>query len=88
VVRAGGGLSAVESVLGAKTADAAYKTLVELHLAEGVFQSLATTISQKARGYVQKYGNVPLTVGTVLFDRQGQIISQDAIADLLLEQFH
>ncbi|MBD2463733.1 cobalt-precorrin-5B (C(1))-methyltransferase [Oscillatoria sp. FACHB-1407] len=80
VVRAGGDLSAVEAVLAAKTADEAYKALVELNLADTVFSTLATTISQKAQAYVQKYGNVTLTVGTSLFDRQGQIIGQDAIA--------
>lgn len=86
VVRAGGSLPAVESVLAAKTADAAYKTLVELKLADGVFQALATTISQKAQAYVQKYGNVVLNVGTVLFDRQGHIIGQDAIATQLMQK--
>ena len=86
VVRAGGSLQAVESVLAAKTADAAYKTLVELELADLVFHALANTISQKAQAYVQKYGNVPLKVGTVLFDRQGQTIGQDAIALQLIEQ--
>lgn len=85
VVRAGGTLSAVEAVLAAKTADAAYKSLVELNLADPVFQILASTISQKAQSYVQKYGNVELQIGTVLFDRQGQIITQDAIATQLLD---
>jgi cobalt-precorrin-5B (C1)-methyltransferase len=76
----------VESVLAAKTADAAYKALVELQLANAVFSTLATTISQKAQAYVQKYGDVTLTIGTVLFDRQGQIIGQDAIATRWLAQ--
>lgn len=80
VVRVGGDRQAVEAVLNAKTADAAYQSLVELNLAEVVFASLATRISQKATAYVQKYGDVPLTIGTVLFDRQGQMIAQDAIA--------
>ncbi|HIK10053.1 MAG TPA: cobalt-precorrin-5B (C(1))-methyltransferase [Oscillatoriaceae cyanobacterium M33_DOE_052] len=77
VVRAGGSLEAVQAVLAAKTADAAYKILVDLNLAEVVFQGLAKMISEKAQAYVQKYGNVPLQVSTILFDRQGQIIAQD-----------
>lgn len=80
VARTGGSLSTIEAVLASKTADAAYQSLVALDLAEKVFQALATTISQRAQAYVKKYGNVALTVGTVLFDRQGQVIAQDAIA--------
>jgi cobalt-precorrin-5B (C1)-methyltransferase len=87
VVRAGGNLQAVESVLAAKTADAAYKTLVELELADSVFHALANAVSQKAQAYVQKYANVPLKVGTILFDRQGQIIAQEALALQLIEQW-
>ncbi|MBV9386433.1 MAG: cobalt-precorrin-5B (C(1))-methyltransferase [Chroococcidiopsidaceae cyanobacterium CP_BM_ER_R8_30] len=84
VARTGGSLSAVESVLAAETADAAYKSLVELKLADVVFQALATTISQKAQAYVKKYGDVVLNIGTVLFDRQGQIIAQDALSTQLM----
>jgi cobalt-precorrin-5B (C1)-methyltransferase len=77
VARTGGGLSAIETVLEAKTADDAYKSLVELKLADRVFQVLATTISQKAQAYVKKYGNVLLKIGTILINRQGQVIAQD-----------
>jgi cobalt-precorrin-5B (C1)-methyltransferase len=86
IVRAGGSLQAVSAVLAAKTADAAYQTLVEWALADQVFTALAQSISQKAQAYVQKYGNVSLSVGTILFDRQGQRIGQDAIASQLLQQ--
>jgi cobalt-precorrin-5B (C1)-methyltransferase len=79
-IKVGGTLQAVESVLAAKTADAAYKTLVELNLADDVFQALAKSISTKANAYVRKYADVDLKIGTILFDRQGQIIAQDAIA--------
>jgi cobalt-precorrin-5B (C1)-methyltransferase len=80
VARTGGSLSAIEAVLAARTADDAYKILVELDLADIVFPALATTISQKAQAYVKKYGDVVLTIGTVLLNRQGQVIAQDAIA--------
>jgi cobalt-precorrin-5B (C1)-methyltransferase len=80
-----GDLAAVRSVLDAPTADAAYKILVELGLAEAVFGELAQKISQRGSGYVRKYGNVEMRVGTVLCDRQGQIISQDAEATQILQ---
>jgi cobalt-precorrin-5B (C1)-methyltransferase len=84
VVAVGGDLSAVRSILAAETADAAYQELVNLGLAEAVFAQLALKISQKSRLYIQKYANVDLTVGTLLFDRKGQIISQDIQATQLM----
>ncbi|MGK7905207.1 MAG: cobalt-precorrin-5B (C(1))-methyltransferase CbiD [Hormoscilla sp.] len=84
VVQMGGDLPAVRAVLNAKTADAAYQELVKLGLAEAVFGYLAESITQKAQDYVKKYANVSLKVGTILFDRQGKIISQDPHAGELL----
>ncbi|HAN73506.1 MAG TPA: cobalt-precorrin-5B (C(1))-methyltransferase [Planktothrix sp. UBA8407] len=86
VVKAGGSLETVQAVLDTKTADEAYKLLVEMGLAAPVFDILAETISQKAQKYVQKYGNVSLKIGVVLFDRQGKIIAQTAIATELIAQ--
>ena len=85
VVRIAGNIAAAQAVLNAKTADAAYKTLVELGFAESVFEALAQMISEKAQAYVQKYANVALKVGTVLCDRQGDIIIRDAIAAEILK---
>jgi cobalt-precorrin-5B (C1)-methyltransferase len=84
VVQVGGDLEAVKSVLNSKTADAAYHKLVELNLAESVFGYLAEKISQKSMAYVQKYADVSLKVGTILFDRKGEIICQDGSAGELL----
>ncbi len=84
VVEVGGSLEAVKAVLGSKTADAAYKKLVELGLSKSVFTVLAGKISQKARDYVQKYADVSMRVGTILFDRQGEIISRSITANELL----
>ena len=84
MVTVGGDIQAVQAVLDAKTADAAHKKLIELGLSESVFGILAEKISQKAQAYVQKYANVALKVGTVLFDRKGEIISQDSQAKELL----
>jgi len=80
VAEVGGDIQPVHAVLQAQTADAAHKILVELGLADAVFRTLAAKISQKAENYVKKYANVFLPVGVILFDRKGQIITQDVKA--------
>jgi cobalt-precorrin-5B (C1)-methyltransferase len=85
VIQTGGNLQAAQSVLAVKTADVAYKTLVTLGLDQRTFRWLAERISQQSVAYVQKYANRSLTVGTILFDRQGQIISQDAAASTVID---
>jgi cobalt-precorrin-5B (C1)-methyltransferase len=87
VVRTGGDLVAVEAVLNSKTADAAYQSLVAIGIAPQVFDALAAQVSAKGAAYVQKYGNVAIEIGTILCDRQGQIISQDKTAIELLKMF-
>lgn len=74
VVEARGDIQIVQTVLQAKTADAAYKVLVEFNLANKVFAILAHKIIGKAKSYVQKYANIELDVKVILFDRQGNII--------------
>ncbi len=86
VVNVGGDLAAVREILAMRTADAAQKKLIELELADAVFRHLAQNISQKAEAYVRKYADTSLTVGTVLFDRQGEIISQNPQATALITQ--
>jgi cobalt-precorrin-5B (C1)-methyltransferase len=87
VVKAGGNLAAVEAVLQSKTADAAYQALVAIGIAPLVFDALATQVSAKGAAYVQKYGNATIEVGTILCDRQGQVISQDTKAIESLKYF-
>jgi len=77
VVEVGGDIEAVRAVLQAKTADEAYKKLVELNLADVVFKNLAQKISQKAESYVKKYADVEIKVGVVLFDRKGEVICKN-----------
>jgi cobalt-precorrin-5B (C1)-methyltransferase len=77
-------LNAAQIVLNSKTADAAYKSLVELGLAPMVFGELTQKISVRATSYVQKYANASLRIGTMLTDRQGQVVGGDVIADALL----
>jgi cobalt-precorrin-5B (C1)-methyltransferase len=86
VVRCDGTLADVEAVLNCKTADAAYTVLQGRGLAISVFTALAETIAQKSQGYVQKYADVTLEIGVILFDRKGNIISQTSTAIELLEQ--
>lgn len=74
VVEARGDIQVVQTVLQAKTADAAYKVLVEFKLADRVFTILAQKIIQKAKDYVQKYADVEMDVKVILFDRQGNTI--------------
>jgi cobalt-precorrin-5B (C1)-methyltransferase len=75
VARTGGDLTTVQKVLEAQTADAAYQLLRVLGCEQDVFGYLASQISIKAQAYVQKYADVSLAVDTVLFDRQGKIIT-------------
>ncbi len=75
MIRTGGDLATVQKVLAAKTADAAYQILVAQGCDQEVFGYLATQINTKAQAYVQKYADVSLLVDTVLFDRQGTIIT-------------
>lgn len=84
VIRSGGTLEAATRVLNAKTADDAHQQLIQFGLADVVFCDLADLISQKATNYVKKYADVSLKVGTFLFDRKGQPVSQDAIAQELI----
>lgn len=86
VVAVEGHLQAIKTVLNAKTADAAYQELVKLGLAKAVFDLLAQKISQKAEKYIQKYADASIRVGTTLFDRRGDIISQDLNALKLIEK--
>ena len=85
VIRSGGSLAAAEAVLNAKTADEAHQQLSKLGLTDLVFSYLAELVSQRAARYVKKYANASLKVGTFLFDRKGQPVSQDAIAQELID---
>jgi cobalt-precorrin-5B (C1)-methyltransferase len=78
VVEVGGDIEVVKAILRQDTADAAYKYLVGLGLSDSVFALLADKISRKAENYVKKYADVSMKVGTILFDRKGEIISQDS----------
>jgi cobalt-precorrin-5B (C1)-methyltransferase len=77
-------IEVVQTILSLKTADAVHHYLVEQGLSEIVFKTLAQKISAKAQGYIQKYADTSVKVGTILFDRKGQIMSQDEAASELI----
>jgi cobalt-precorrin-5B (C1)-methyltransferase len=79
-------LTQIRAVLAASTADAAQRYLTEQGLAAMVFPQLADRISKRAIAYTQKYSDRTLTVGTLLFDRQGTLLGQDAAATQLLHR--
>ncbi len=85
VIRSGGSLEAAHRVLNAKTADDAHQQLIQLGLADQVFSDLAELISQKATNYVKKYADASLKIGTFLFDRKGQPVSRDPIAQEIID---
>lgn len=86
LAQAGGDLDTLQAVLTAKTADQAHQQLIEAGWSDRVFQSLAEKVTQRASAYVQKYGNVELTIGTVLFDRKGNLIAKDCVAGQLIQK--
>jgi cobalt-precorrin-5B (C1)-methyltransferase len=75
LIRAGGDITAAQKILQATTADAAHRIIGELGWEHPVFDNLAATISAKAVAYVKKYADRTLQIDTVLFDRQGKIIT-------------
>jgi cobalt-precorrin-5B (C1)-methyltransferase len=88
IAQVGGDLATIQAVLSAQTADAAYQYLQAQDLAIPVFQYLAERITDKAQHYVYKYTNCHLPIGTILFDRQGQVIAthvQPTPANLMIQ---
>ncbi len=75
IVRCGGGVDLVNSILNCKTAEAAYQELVRKNMAVEVFDYLGKRINDRSQKYIQKYANVSVKVNSILFDRSGEIIS-------------
>lgn len=70
-------LTLIRKVLASPTAAAAQQILINAKLADPVFELLAQQISDRAQAYIQKYADVEVKVGTMLCDRQGNIIGQN-----------
>ena len=75
----------LRNVLACETAEDARKYLDRQGLSHTCYSKLTTQISQRASAYVAKYANGSLTIGTLLFDRQGEILVRDEVADKLIE---
>ncbi|MFP4651071.1 MAG: cobalt-precorrin-5B (C(1))-methyltransferase CbiD [Phormidium sp.] len=76
----------IREVLDCRTMAEAHQLLDQENLAETVFKDLCDRISQNAQAYVHKYANTHLEIGVILFERQGVIVAQNAIASDLIEQ--
>lgn len=51
-----------------------------------VYGSIAETIDQRAEAYIRTHSNVNVTIGSVLFDRQRQIITRSKSGTVLLNR--
>lgn len=71
-------IAVVRGVLAAETAEAAEKDLQSYGIARQVFDRAAENVSDRARAYIQKYADTALEIGTILSDRQGEIVGADA----------
>lgn len=87
-LQTGGDAAEARMILAAATAEEARLELAKRDRAEAVFGFVAERVSVNARDYARKYADAELEVGTVLFDRLGQLVSRDRVADGLLGEFH
>jgi cobalt-precorrin-5B (C1)-methyltransferase len=84
----GAELPVIQSVLGAKTVEAGLEILRQQDepLAQRVYQHMVDRIDERAAAYVYAHTAQPLTVGTMVFDRQRQIVAQSHLAKDLFDQ--
>lgn len=80
----------LQEILASATTEAALKSLREVDASHGsdwvnqVYGAIAHAIDQRSQAYVQKHGASPISVGSVLFDRDRQIIVNSATGSTLL----
>ncbi|MGB3199378.1 MAG: cobalt-precorrin-5B (C(1))-methyltransferase CbiD [Nodosilinea sp.] len=81
-------LPVIQSVLAAKTVEAGLDVLRQQEdaLAQQVYQYMVDRIDQRATAYVYAHTAQPLRVGTMVFDRQRQIVAQSHLAQGLFNQ--
>ncbi len=91
-VRAGLPLADLQTLLDSPTAEDGLTHLRTIETATGlpwverVYGSLVETIDQRTEGYIRTHSQTSVQVGTVLFDRQRQIIMKSKRGHALLEQ--
>lgn len=84
--------SVLQEVFASPTAEAALKYLRELdassgsHWVEQVYSSIASTIDARSQDYIRKHSEQDIRVGSVLFDRDRQIIICSETGTALLSQ--
>lgn len=84
--------SGLQTVFASPTAEVALKYLRELdattgsHWVEQVYGAIASTIDSRAQEYIRQHSEQEVLVGSVLFDRDRQIIVRSQIGAALLSQ--
>ncbi|PSN76465.1 cobalt-precorrin-5B (C(1))-methyltransferase, partial [filamentous cyanobacterium CCP4] len=81
-------LPVIQNVLAAKTVEAGLAILrqQDAGLTQQVYQHMVDRIDERAAAYVYAHTARPLTVGTMVFDRQRQIVAQSHLAKDLFNQ--
>jgi cobalt-precorrin-5B (C1)-methyltransferase len=85
-------LPQIQALLGCSTVEAALQLLRQGDQAEGshaverVYGSIATTIDQRTQAYVQKHSEFAPEIGSILFDRNRQIIVKSAMGSMLFDR--
>lgn len=85
---AGVPLAITQAIFQAKTVEAGF-TLLQDHdpaLATQIYQGLAERIDERAAAYVQAHTGERLRVGSLLFNRQRQVIATSTIGQALFQQ--
>jgi cobalt-precorrin-5B (C1)-methyltransferase len=84
--------SVLQEVFASTTTEAALKYMRELdaslgsHWVEQVYSSIASTIDARSQDYIRKHSEQDVRVGSVLFDRDRQIIVGSETGTVLLSQ--
>jgi cobalt-precorrin-5B (C1)-methyltransferase len=82
----------VQKLFACATAEDGLKLLRQLDAAEGsnwvhlVYSAIATTIDRRTQTYIKTHSQQDLLVGSILFDREREIIVKSEIGEILLSQ--
>lgn len=89
-IQAGLDTSVIQQVLSSATVESALEILRELdhvdkeNRVEKVYEQMAERIDTRSRAYIQTHTEQSVQVGSILFDRQRQVILKSKIAQFLL----
>jgi cobalt-precorrin-5B (C1)-methyltransferase len=81
-------LPVIQVVFQAETVEAGLKTLRDhdTAAAQRVYQRIVERIDQRSAAYVHAHTGTPLPVGSMVFDRQRQIVARSHLAEVLFKQ--